>query len=102
MKFNLSRNKISSLALMAALGLASCSKFGDTNVSPNAVTTPVTSALLTNVETYLGSDAVGQASASNSAPLFTFYTPYFVQHYSQIQYPDNQLYPTTGVSWDVY
>jgi len=102
MKMSFSKKNISSLVLVTALGLAACNKFKDTNVSPNAVTTPVTSALLTNVETYLGSDAIGQASASNGAPLFTYYTPYFVQHFSQIQYPDNQLYPTTGVSWDVY
>lgn len=102
MKYNLFGKSILSLTVIAAMGLGSCKKFGDTNVSPNAVTTPVTSALLTNVESYLGSDAIGQVSASNGAPLFTFYTPYFVQHYSQIQYPDNQLYPTTGVSWDAY
>lgn len=93
---------ITSFAVAAAVCFTSCNKFGDTNISPNAVSTPVTSALLTSVETYLGSDAIGQVSASNTAPLFTYYTPYFVQHYSQIQYPDNQLYPTTGVSWDAY
>ena len=102
MKFKLSTKSISSLLLISAVGITSCNKFGDTNISPNAVTTPVTSALLTNVETYLGSDAIGNTSASNLAPLTGYYTPYFVQHYSQIQYPDNQLYPTTGVSWDAY
>jgi hypothetical protein len=92
---------ISSLCIVAT-GLYSCNKFGDTNVSPNASTVPVTSALLTNVETYTGSDAVGSTTPSNTAPLSGFYTPYFVQHYSQIQYPDNQLYLTSGVSWDGY
>lgn len=91
-----------SIALIIISMFGSCSKFGDTNISPNAATTPVTSALLTNVETYLGADAVGNATPSNAAPLFNFYSSYFVQHYSQIQYPDNQLYPTTGVSWDGY
>lgn len=90
------------LALIAAMGLGSCNKFGDTNVSPNASTTPVTSALLTNVQTYIAADAVGSSSATAVSPQFTFLTPYYVQHYSQIQYPDNQLYPTTGVSWDNY
>lgn len=90
------------LALVSLLGLSSCSKFGDTNVSPNGATTPVTSALLTNVQTYIAADAVGSSSATATAPQFTFLTPYYVQHYSQIQYPDNQLYPTSGVSWDAY
>ncbi len=94
--------KISFYFLLSVLTLNSCSKFGDTNVSPNAAIVPVTSALLTNAETYVGSDAVGSVTASNGGPLFTFYTPYFVQHYSQIQYPDLQLYQTTGVSWDSY
>ena len=95
------KNKVTFFIFLLS-AFTSCSKFGDTNVSPNAATKPVTSALLTNVETYLSSDAVGNISASNEAPLFGFYTPYFVQHYSQIQYPGNQLYPTTGVSWDAY
>jgi hypothetical protein len=102
MKNKILKISVLSLVVAANFGLNACNKFGDTNVSPNAVTTPVTAALLTNVESYLGSDAIGQVSASNGAPLFTYYTPYFVQHYSQIQYPDNQLYPTTGVSWDAY
>ncbi len=102
MKFSLKTKNTSLLLLIVGLGLGSCSKFGDTNVSPNAATTPVTSALLTSVETYIGSDAVGNSSASNGAPLSGFLTPYYVQHYSQIQYPDNQLYPTSGVSWDAY
>jgi hypothetical protein len=102
MKMKLNIKNVSSYLVVAAIAFSSCSKFGDTNISPNAATTPVTSALLTNVETYLGADAIGQVTASNSGPLFTYYTPYFVQHYSQIQYPDNQLYSTSGVSWDTY
>jgi hypothetical protein len=96
--------KITALSLLAGavVSVTSCSKFGDTNISPNAAVLPVTSALLSNVESYLGSDAVGATTTTNLAPVNGFYTPYFVQHYSQIQYPDNQLYPTTGVSWDNY
>lgn len=102
MKFKLTTKNTSLLLLIMGLGLGSCNKFGDTNVSPNAATTPVTNALLTSVESYIGSDAIGSTSASNGAPLSGYNTPYYVQHYSQIQYPDNQLYPTTGVSWDAY
>jgi len=85
-----------------AVGTTSCGKFGDTNVNPNSVTTPVTSALLTSVETFIGADAVGSPTSTASAPITGFYTPFFVQHWSQIQYPDNSLYPTSGVSWDSY
>lgn len=93
-----------SACLLAALALTatSCSKFGNDNVSPNAATTPVTGALLTSAETYLGADAIGSPTSSNGAPITGLYTPYFVQHQAQINYPDNQLYPTTGVSWDSY
>lgn len=94
-----------SLALLAILGLGatSCSKkFGDTNVSPNSSTTPVTSALLTSVETYVAGDALGSPTGTNTSPITGYYAPYFVQYFSQVQYPDNQLYPTTGVSWDGY
>jgi len=91
--------RYSAIALIA-LGLSSCGKFGDVNISPNAATTPKTSALLTNVETYLGSDAVGAPSPTITAPITGFLSPYYTQHYSQVQYPDNQLYPSTGISWD--
>lgn len=90
------------LLLAAAITITSCSKFGNDNISPNAATTPVTGALLTSVETYLASDAVGAPATTNAAPITGLYTPYFVQHQAQINYPDNQLYPTTGVSWDNY
>lgn len=102
MKISQTIKAIPAFLLLSVAGLVSCNKFGNTNVSPNASTTPLTSALLTSVETYLASDAIGSSSATAGAPQFTFLTPYFVQHYSQIQYPDNQLYPTTGVSWDSY
>jgi hypothetical protein len=102
MKLNKNIKAIPGLILISVIGLTSCNKFGDTNVSPNASTTPVTSALLTNVETFLASDAIGSSTSTNTSPQFTFLAPYFVQHYSQIQYPDNQLYPTTGVAWDNY
>lgn len=101
MKINIIK-ALPGFVLVTAMGLGSCSKFGDTNVSPNASDKPVTSALLTNVQTYLAADAIGSSSATSASPQFTFLTPYFVQHYSQTQYPDNQLYPTTGVSWDSY
>ncbi|WP_448701402.1 SusD/RagB family nutrient-binding outer membrane lipoprotein [Mucilaginibacter sp. AW1-3] len=91
--------RYSAVALIA-LGLSSCGKFGDVNVNPNAASVPKTSALLTNVETYMGSDAVGAPNPTITTPISGFLTPYYTQHYSQVQYPDNQLYPSTGLSWD--
>ena len=102
MKLNTNNKYIAGVLLLTTIGMGACNKFGNTDVNPNQTLTPVTSALLTNVETYVGSDAMGNTNASNAAPLAGYYNPYFVQHYSQIQYPDNQLYPTTGVSWDSY
>lgn len=69
-----------------------CKKdFGDLNVSPNSTTTPPTSALLTNVESQLFG-TLGQ----NTEPGF------FVQYYTELQYPGSDLYQTTSLSWDSY
>ena len=66
-----------------------CKKdFGDLNVSPNATITPPSSALLTNVESQLGT--VPQNTELGN----------FVQYYSELQYPGNSLYATTSLSWD--
>lgn len=87
------RNIIYFVAVLISCGAfmnMGCSKFGDTNVNPNAGTLPVTSALLTNVESNLATEP----STSNTA--------YYVQYFSQVQYPDNHLYAVTTVSWDTY
>jgi hypothetical protein len=104
MKINIKKHFIAVALFTSAIGFNSCSDFGDTNISPNAATTPVTSALLTYVETFLGSDAVGATSTTNAGQLGSpsLYTGYLVQHYSQLQYPDNSLYLTSGISWDNY
>ena len=70
--------------------LASCNPkdFGDTNVSPNGATKPITSALLTNIESGLG----GVPQSTNQG--------FYVQYYSELQYPGNSLYLQTSASWD--
>ena len=77
------------ICLLAAgfLALSSCNKikdFGDTNVNPNAITSPTASAILTNVETGIAGFALdGSASA-------------WIQHTSETQYPGEGLYDVTS------
>ncbi|HYH16888.1 MAG TPA: SusD/RagB family nutrient-binding outer membrane lipoprotein, partial [Flavisolibacter sp.] len=81
--------KVSYIAVSALLLTATgCSKFDDININPNEAAQPVTSALLTNVETTLP----GLGMPSNLS--------YYVQYYSQIQYPAEQLYTLTNIGWD--
>ncbi len=77
------------LFLITIVSLFGCKKdFGDLNISPNSAAIPPTSALLTNVESTLGN--VPQNSELG----------YFVQYYTELQYPGSDLYQTTSVSWD--
>ncbi len=85
------KTKTSLSVLAAAVVFGGCSKdFGDTNVSPNGATTPLTSALLTNVEAGLG----GVPQSTNQG--------FYVQYYSELQYPGNSLYLQTNASWDAF
>jgi hypothetical protein len=85
-------SKISIAVLLAGAVLGGCNPkdFGDTNISPNGATTPITSALLTNVESGLG----GVPMATNQG--------FYVQYYTELQYPSNSLYSQTAVSWDAF
>ena len=89
---NLIKNKTSVALLLAGVAVAGCNPtdFGDTNVSPNGATTPITSALLTQVESGLG----GVAQSTNQG--------FYVQYYSELQYPGNSLYLQTAASWDAF
>jgi hypothetical protein len=79
-------NKIFAATLLAILGIG-CSDFGDTNVSPNAAETPLTSALLTNALTTLGG-----TTAFTTAGLYC-------QYYSETQYTDVSRYSLQNISW---
>jgi hypothetical protein len=70
--------------------ITGCKKFGDTNVNPNESDKPVTSALLTKAQVSLAN--VGMPGSMS----------YYVQYYSQVQYPDFQLYTQTNVGWDEF
>jgi hypothetical protein len=69
--------------------LSSCKKLADINANPNAAEKPVTSALLTQVESQIANIAANQTT-----------TPFYVQYFSQIQYPDYQLYSLQNMGWD--
>jgi hypothetical protein len=66
----------------------SCKKFGDTNVSPNGVSTPSTGALLTNVETGLG--------GFSSQPRGGIYA----QQLTETQYTEVSLYAIPVLDFD--
>lgn len=76
--------KYTAILLFATLvGTTSCNKlkdFGNTNNNPNATTTPIVGALLTNVEAGLG----GYAAATRGG--------LYCQYFSETQYTDASLY----------
>jgi hypothetical protein len=79
-------------AVVLVMIATSCSDFGDTNINPNASTTPVTAALLTSALTDVASSIGAYQSESTL----------FVQYLSQSQYPEASLYSTTSASWSDY
>ncbi|MGE7774074.1 SusD/RagB family nutrient-binding outer membrane lipoprotein [Chitinophaga sp. NPDC101104] len=95
-------NKISISLLLSILFTAeSCKDFGDLNKSPNASESPVTSALLTGVQVYLGS---GNSMNVNYAFDVRFLNEgaMYVQYTSQTQYPDESQYSVTARGWSQY
>lgn len=72
--------------LVAGAGCAKISDFGNTNVNPNGSTTPITAALLTNVESQMGGVAANIRGAI------------YAQHISETQYTDVSLYQLPQLS----
>ena len=89
---NLSIQKALVLPLALGLMLTSCkrysSDFGDTNLNPAATTTPILSALLTNVEAGLG----GYGAQTRGG--------LYAQYFSETQYTDVSLYSIPQVSFE--
>lgn len=82
---------------VSLLMISSCNKpgdFEDTNVNPNAPTTPVPSALLTNVEAVIGNNVWGNAIAQTAA--------LYSQYSSETQYTDASRYTDPNLGWDGY
>lgn len=81
--------KLGTLAVATALIISGCNKlkdFGSTNDNPAATNAPITSALLTNVETAIG----GYACITTPA--------LYCQYYSETQYPDVSCYSANNAS----
>jgi hypothetical protein len=78
------------MALALSLFATGCDDFGDTNVSPNASTTPLTSALLTNSLTQIGTSVTTGASLSSG---------FYAQYFTQTQYTETSLYAEQDVNW---
>jgi len=94
MKLSIKKSLLSLGAAMLLLG--SCKKgfddFGNLNTNPNATSTPVTSALLTNVESQLGANVWGNAYTINGA--------LYAQYVSETQYTDASRYATPTTNED--
>ena len=99
-------HKFLSVSLLTMMGLVtSCSDFGNQNVSPNAATTPVTSALLTEAITGVPPTSATGALLDGVAGRLTVLATeprLFIQYWSQTQYPENSLYSTTYADWSRY
>lgn len=80
--------KFLSIIASASLLVASCSKFGDTNVNPNGTTTPSTAALLSNVEAGLGTFAAQTRDGL------------YAQMFSETQYTEVSLYALPKLDFD--
>ncbi len=86
------------VGLSALLFTVSCeiADFGDINANPNAVTDPLTSALLTNSIARMGTIASNQATRSMAVWIPGLYCQYF----SETQYTEESIYASTFPNWD--
>lgn len=83
------------ILLASTIAVSSCnslSDFGDMNVNPGATTKPITSALLTNVLSGVGSYAAG----SQYAPGL------YAQYYSETQYTEASIYSIPQINFTGY
>jgi hypothetical protein len=97
MKHNL-KYKFTAAALMVALLWGpSCKKvdFGRINNNPNTTTAPITSALLTNALSSIGSRTWDGGGISSLGGLYC-------QYFAETQYTDESRYSKTTTNWDGY
>lgn len=87
------------VSICAMALITSCSKiddFGDTNIDPNAATSPYTAGLLTNTLSNIGSAlAWDQGGFSTQQGLYC-------QYFSETQYPEISSYAKPNNNWDGY
>jgi hypothetical protein len=94
-KYSLS---IAAGVLLVLTSVSSCKKidqFGATNTNPGVTTTPVTSALLTNVLSNMANFTWDAGSVTTVAGLYC-------QYFSETQYTDVSIYNKQTPGWDAY
>ena len=88
------------LGVVSALfAIQSCDKikdFKDLNTNPNATATPITAALLTNVEAGMGGNLVFDAGGINTG------AGLYAQYYSETQYTEVSRYGRPNYNYDAY
>lgn len=92
---------LAAVGCIALLATSSCKKideFGDTNVNPGATTSPVTSALLTNVLSTLSYETWDAGSAGGLNVVSGLYCQYF----SETQYTDVSVFNKEKADWNFY
>lgn len=83
----------------SVVAVQSCNKienFKDLNTNPNATTTPIPSALLTNVESRLGANLVFDAGGVNTG------AGLYVQYFAETQYTEVSRYSKPSYNYDTY
>lgn len=75
---------LSALLVLSAVSCKKLNNFGNTNQDPTAVTAPVTSALIANVEKNISSYASTGSYAMDGG--------YYCQYFAETQYPGTSLY----------
>lgn len=81
------------------LAFQSCDKikdFKDTNTNPNQTTSPIPSALLTNVESNMGANLVFDAGGANTG------AGLYGQYFSETQYTEVSRYGKPNYNYDAY
>jgi hypothetical protein len=89
------------ILLILVLLIVSCSKiddFGNINQNPGTATTPVTSALLTNVLSALGNDTWDAPYGEGLTTISGLYCQYF----SETLYTEFSTYARPNINWDDY
>jgi hypothetical protein len=82
--------------LVAAQSCDKIKDFKNTNTNPNQTTNPITSALLTNVESNLGANLVFDAGGINTG------AGLYAQYYSETQYTEVSRYNKPNYNYDAY
>ena len=93
------KNILWGAGIISLFAVTSCDKvkdFKDTNTNPNQTTTPIPSALLTNVEANMGANLGFDAGGINTG------AGLYAQYYSETQYTEVSRYNKPNYNYDAY